>query len=326
MFKTLIKPTYSSVLLIALSIAVSFTASANNLHTGSEFGSYHSAFGPLVKDFLAKNFFNYTLKTSAGTGENVARILQNPADIALGQFDVVALLAAERADALTIIRADLANECLIAVTNNPNLTNWGQVQRYASRLKIATAGEQSGSALTFKYLQSIDEGLSEATNMIYAGSAKDAVQKVIDGEALLAFFVQFPDTGNPVFEMINKAKLQFVPVVTRAMLRQQVDGQSIYTPQEITVTSAGWGRGVQKITTSCTKVVLITGNSELVPEGNPRKDHAEMIKVLREAPVGSFQPKAPWYRTMLDNIAETSTSTINSLLEAVETKTGLELK
>ncbi|MBB4287101.1 TAXI family TRAP transporter solute-binding subunit [Roseospira goensis] len=301
---------------------------ANPIYTGGESGSYFGSFGPLLLETLKTEFFDYELKTSAGSGENIEQVLNNPRAIGMTQTDVLAYKSAQNpaiAEKVAIIRNDVTNECLYAVTDEANaerLDNWGAVTGYARRLRFALGPEASGSAQTFKLLQTFEEGLAQANKVNYMGSTDEAIDAVINGEADVAFFVQFPDPSNPRFERLNDAKMAFVPVVDRAILRQRfADGERAYVPLEVKVTSAGllnW-RGVEKIVTACTPLAYITGRPDQLPEGSDaRLDQEEMIQTVRSAPLEALQPSAGWFQSMLDELAEVSEQGMEKALQAVE--------
>ncbi|MBB4266336.1 TAXI family TRAP transporter solute-binding subunit [Roseospira visakhapatnamensis] len=301
---------------------------AEPIYTGGEAGSYFGSFGPLAVEVLRKEFFEYEVRTSAGSGENIQQVLRNPRAIGMTQTDVLAYQASQNptiSEQITIIRNDVANECLYAVTTESNaerLGNWGSVTGYARRLRFAMGSEASGSAQTFKLLQSFDENLAQASKVEYMGSTDDAIDAVINGAADIAFFVQFPDPSNARFERLNDAKMVFVPVINRTILRQRfADGERAYVPLEIKVTSAGllnW-QGVEKIVTACTPLAYITGKPDLVTAGSDaRLDHEEMIEVLRAAPLGDLQPRAGWFQSMLDDLVEVSEQGLEKALQAVD--------
>jgi len=301
---------------------------AEPIYTGGEAGSYFGSFGPLLQEALQKQFFEYDLKTSAGSGENIQRVLNDPRAIGMTQTDVLAFQATQNPainQTVTIIRNDVANECLYAVVTEDNLrqlANWGAVTGYARRLRFAMGPEASGSAQTFKLLQSFDESLAEASKVQFMDTTDEAIDAVINGAADVAFFVQFPDPSNARFKRLNDAKMAFVPVINRAILRQSFGkGEQAYIPLEVKVTSAGllsW-RGVEKIVTACTPLAYITGKPEVLEEGtDARLDQAEMIQAMRGIPLADLQPKAGWFQSMLDDLVEVSEQGLEKALKAVD--------
>lgn len=253
------------------------------IHAGSPTGSYTNDFCPQVERAIRKEFFEHKCATSQGSADNVAKVLENPKDIGIGQFDVVAAVADEQPGRIALVNPGIGLECLYAVTRESGIDN---LRGLSPRMPVALPSERSGSTATFRYLQSMDESLANMRNITYFDGAMEAVQAVIDGNAALAFFVQFPNTQNPVFKAINDAGLNFVPVVNRQILRREVAGQQIYQPQEVVVTPAGLlgrlaGREPDKVITTCMPVVLFTGDPSVFPQGSDEaQDQADLIKHL----------------------------------------------
>lgn len=144
------------------------------------------------------------------------------------------LLAGETG--LAIVDANIGMECMYAVTKDASITS---LSGLSSRIPLALPGEGSGSEKSFQRLQSLDEGLASLRNLSNSSSAYEAVQKIVNDEAAMAFFVQFPDTRNDVFKLINENKLSFVPVISRNILRQETNGIKLYEALEVTVIPQG---------------------------------------------------------------------------------------
>ena len=310
-----------------LAMVATAASAASPIYSGGERGSYFGSFGPLLAELLEDNFLDYEVVTSAGSGENIDQVLMNPLAIGLTQSDVLAFRATtdpSLADAVTIMRNDVAVECLYAVATEQNasrLENWGGVRGLARRLRIATGPEASGAATTFRFLQSIDPDLARAGNIAYMENVDLAIEAVIAGDADIAFFVQFADTGNERFEDINDAELVFIPVVDRNILRQEVNGERVYVAQQVKVTSAGilsWS-GVTEIVTACTPLAYITGNPDLLPAGsNERLDLEDVISIVAGAELSDLQPEEDWFQSVLDDAATMSDSALETTLQQIE--------
>jgi hypothetical protein len=145
----------------------------------------------------------------------------------------------------------------------------------------------------------------------------EAVQAVVKGEAALAFFVQFPNTQNAVFETINDAELKFIPVINREILRREVVGLRVYEPQEVVVTPTGLlgtltGKEPTKIDTTCTPVVLFTGSPNTLPEGSTeREDQDEVVKLLAKVQ----RPDSKDWKDTFTNAIAIGKDKIESLIE-----------
>ena len=290
---------YTFTLLLAMVLA-SGSALAQQIHAGSATGSYTNDFCPQVEEALKAQYFEHRCTTSEGSADNVASVLANPADAALGQFDVVAAAADENPGKLAVVNPGIGLECLYAVTSESSIDS---LRGLSPRMPVALPSERSGSTATFRYLQSLDEGLAQMRNISHYESALDAVQAVVDGNAALAFFVQFPNTGNPVFQTINDAELRFVPVINRQILRREVAGQQVYQPQEVVVTPTGllgslMGQEPERIVTTCMPVVLFAGDPSQFPEGSiERQDQRDLIKQL----AATQPPSGEDWRDVLSN-------------------------
>src|SRR5258707_725292 len=96
---------------IAVSLLGGGAARAQAIYTGGATGAYNSSFCPPLAKELGKAFFNMTCTPTAGTVENVNKVLADPKNIGFGQLDVVALLASQNPDVdkkLQVIRDDVA--------------------------------------------------------------------------------------------------------------------------------------------------------------------------------------------------------------------------
>ena len=158
----------SATLALAATAALAglaLTAGANQINTGGEDGAYNASFCPALAGQLKLAQFDYRCVASAGTRENMERVLANPRQLGYGQLDVFALESRQlnAQAALTIVRQDDVRECVFAVTRNKDITNFGELAANAGRLRFILPPAGSGSAGTFAFLRSIDaDGLGKA--------------------------------------------------------------------------------------------------------------------------------------------------------------------
>ncbi|MGF1527146.1 MAG: hypothetical protein ACFCBW_10180 [Candidatus Competibacterales bacterium] len=278
---------------LVASSTLSSGAVADQINGASPTGSYTTVFAPLIKKVLDENFFYFDIAPSAGSVEAFERVLDNPGQISIGQLDVVAILAQENPDQVTIVRR-LANECLYAVAQSDAIGNWRELERVARRARIVTAAEKSGSNFTLKTIMTLNpEGrMAQAVDrVVNLDDAATAFERVAAGEADVAFAVAYPDPESRLFEIARENDLNFVPVGTPAMRRVQVDGQSVYTPSQITIEEGGLFSEAKTVTTSCTSAVIFTGSLSRFEEGSEAYlDQQDKIGILREAPDEAFVP------------------------------------
>lgn len=305
-----------------LAVAMAMPAGADELLTGGTSGAYYNDIGPKVHEALSGALFRYPLKTGKGSGGNFNAIVENPMIVALGQGDVYALMNQQNPGKVVSVPTGV-RECLFAVTANQGIAGeregdgWGNMMSLAKRMRLALPGEESGSSKTFEYIQTINESLGQVENVKYYESTDAAINAVAVGQADVAFFVQMPDTRNPLFKLIREKNLLWIGVGDRKMLRQQVDGNSIYNVDTVPVEETWGGFGKPKtLTTTCTQVVVMTGDPARtdVPDAETLKDQLALLKENQ----GGFEPDADWYADMVGKISSVSQSARDSLLDAVD--------
>jgi len=223
------------------------------------------------------------------------------------------------ADAFIKIRVDDIRECVFAVARNPEIQSYGEIAVFASKLRFILPPQGSGSAGTFRFLQQIDlNGLGRAGSVTYAGTTEEAVRMALSADDTVALFVQFPDPDNERFKLIDELGGHVVPVIDRNILRQHVEGQKIYFPQETQVTSAGWLKSARKVVTACTPLVLFTGATEKIADEKARLDHRDLIATLRALKSEEVMAQPGVFTRMWRRTKEISASSVEKLLHLTD--------
>ncbi len=306
--------------LAAVGLMATGPATADQINTASKGGAYHATFCPQIEKELSKSKFKYKCTTSAGTRDNMKRVITNPQHLAFGQLDVLRLETKYMTDKapFTIVRRDDARECVFAVTRNAKLTTYGDIAGLAYSLKFFLPSQKSGSAGTFQFLFDIDkDGLGQARNVTYAMSVEDALREALSTEDGVAFFVQFSDPENPRFKLVQDLGGHFVPVIDRNILRQRAGGEKIYFAQETEVANAKWAKSGTSVITACTPVVLFTGRNDALT-GDAKRDHADMIATLKQLKTSQTLPQKGWFSRMLKKTKALSAKSAEKLLDASE--------
>jgi hypothetical protein len=302
-------------------VALALPAAASQINTGAEGGAYHASFCPVLKSHLKLAQFDYACTPSAGTRENVERVLGNPRQLGYGQLDVFVResRALKGEGALTILRQDDARECVFAATRNKDVTNYGELSGFAGRLRFILPPAGSSSATTFQFLRSLDaEGLGRAKAVTNAASTEDAIREALSADDTVSLFVQFANPDSERFALIRRLGGHVVPVVDRTILRQEVDGRKIYFAQETQVEAAEWIRSGRKIVTACTPLVLFTGKPEQVQGEQARKDHADLIRTVGALQSGALLPEESLYQKLLKRTKELSATSTEKVLELTD--------
>ncbi len=302
----------------AVAVVLSGSAFANQINTGGVTGAYHTTFCPALETQLSRSKFEHKCSPSDGTADNLSRVAADPRQIGYGQLDVYALEAPALggAKSFTRLRVDDTRECLFAITRNKDVTSYGDIAVNAGRLRFILPPKTSGSAGTFRYLQQIDsDGIGKAKTVTHAIDPDDAIRLALSADDTVALFVQFPDPDNPRFKAIADQGGHIVPVIDRAILRQQLDGQKVYFAQETQVANAKWIKSGQKVVTACTPLVLFTGAPEKVTSDKARADHKDMIATIQALKVDALMPGEGMLAKIWKRTRELSGQSVEKLVQ-----------
>jgi len=309
--------TFASATLTALSAP----AGADQINTGASGGAYDASFCPVLSQQLKLAQFDYRCVPSAGTRENMERVLADPRQLGYGQLDVFALASRQinASAALVLVRQDGVRECLFAVTRNKDIANWGELAANAGRLRFILPPPNSGSVGTFQFLRSIDaDGLGKVNSVTHAASVAEAIRETLSADDTVSLFVEFADPEAEHFGLVGKLGGHIVPVIDRTILRQEVAGKKIYFAQETQVEEAQWTKSGKKVITACTPLVLFTGASDRVQGEQARKDHEDLIRTVSALQSGSLLPEESLFPRLLKRTKELSATSAEKMLEATE--------
>lgn len=314
----------ASVLAMAIATAA-YAQDPKAINTGGPSGAYHGTFCPPIPVVLSNAYFQgYKCTTSAGTVDNITRVLNSPTNIGFAQLDVYAREAAQRPEEfnrLSVIRTDVACEGLWMVTKNPDL-DFGKVLGLARRIQWVLPAKTSGSTASFNYLRSIDpEGLGRISesNITYAKDATEVLNRVAHStQGEVGFFVQFADPRNANIKLIVEKDLRVIPVISREILRAKVDDQAVYQAQEFSLTQGGVFSKGKTVTTSCTPVALFTGSPKAFTDRNAQDDAKELVDRLKAVPREKMLPQDSFMATLLKGTRSLSAAALEQMVAGVE--------
>ena len=317
-------PALAIVLVAPAVVALSLggtPAGADRINTGAADGPYQKHFCGVLAQQLKLAQFDFACAPSAGTRETVERVLTDPQQLGYAQLDAFAFLTKElKAEAaFSIVRHDDVRQCLYAVTRNPQLTNWGEVSANAQRLRIILPAADSDSASSFQLLRAIDPGgIGKAPEVRHAASIESAIREGLSAEDTVSLFVQFPDPDSERFALIQELGGHVVPVIDRAILRQEALGKKIYFAQETQVENPQWIKSARRIVTACTPVLVFTGTADRVAGDKARKDHEDLIRTIGALNAGALLPEESLFSKLLKRSKELTAASTEKLLQATE--------
>ncbi len=313
--------TIKAGLIPGLLLAFSPQAFAFQINTADESSAYHKKFCPPLKKALKKAQFKYKCIATDGSINNIKLVGEDARQLGFAQQDLFALEKTMQGGKKIFhtLRDDIAKVCLFMVSKNKNLQSYGQVAANADSYKFVLPPLKSNHAGTFQYLQQIDpKGLGLAKNITHVASTDEAIKTVLESEDnnLVTMFVQFPDANNVRFKNIIKKKGQFIPVIDRNILRQDINGEKIYFAEDTKIANPNWVKKGESVVTSCTPIVLFTGTSKLVKDETEKKDHVDLIKTVEALPLNDLQPKKGFLSAIWNKTKSLSATSVETMVKA----------
>ncbi len=243
-----------------------------------------------------------------GTLDNVERVRANPTHLAVGQADMV-----RGVEGITILHENVGPECLYVITKEEGYENLGHVIGNAWDLTVVTGGEKSGSFGTWQVMSGIYDDFADMP-VVHAGSTDKIISAVKKKSSSIGFFVMRPDPNSKVFEAIEDAGLNFIPVVDFAL-------EEIYEFYSLKVAHSGFaGLGAgQFVETACTSVSLFTGVPEAIEgvrdevTGRDLKRLEATLKRVATADPEDFTPSTKDFSDMFSGMTKIASKRIAEL-------------
>jgi hypothetical protein len=291
--------------------------------TAGEAGAYHSKFCPPIPIAMEKAGFNgYACTPSGGTPDNIARVLADPRSLGFAQLDVLARFELDNREAarkIVVVRT-LACEGLWLIGRNKDMatTRFGQIAGNARRLRFAVA--DGGSRASFEYLQKIDpDGLGRARNIDIVKDGTAAIETVGWNGADVGFFVQFVEPSNPNIRLLDQKKLHAMPVVNGPLVAAKVADLPVYHVQTFALSEGSSIASGNRLTTTCTPAVLITGAPEAIADPGEARDHRALIEKIKAASDTAFLPTYERWARMISGRRHVTPAALKEMLGAYET-------
>lgn len=296
-------------------------AFAFQINTADKSSAYHKKFCPPLKKALKKAQFKYNCIATDGSFNNIKLVGEDARQLGYAQLDLFALEKTMQGGKKLFhtLRDDIAKVCLFMVSKDKNIKSYGQVAADPDKYKFVLPPLKSNHVGTFQYLQQIDpKGLGTAKNISHVKNTDEAIEKVLSSsdDNLITMFVQFPDANDQRFKNIVEKNGQFIPVIDRNILRQDINGEKIYFAEDTQIANPKWVKKGESLVTSCTPIVLFTGISKLVKDKTEQKDHTDLIKTVEALPLNELQPKKGFLSAIWNKTKSISATSVETMVKA----------
>jgi len=232
------------VLVAGLVAGAFLSAEPLKITTGSKKGNYYK-----VGVRIASQFKGSQVLTSKGSIENLDRLMEGKADVAIAQKDAFRYYVTkhpEAEDKIDLV-GDLYQECAFLVVNKDGkVKDDGDLQHEGVTIAVGRKG--SGSQVTWDYMSILEPGFKKATSIPKGGNR--VLAKVASGKYDAALMVMRPDPKLWLFKTVsNNDKLEFGDI-TDWDLNDKYEGKPIYTFEKVKTSDGFFG---SKVKTICTQ-------------------------------------------------------------------------
>lgn len=252
--------------MLALSATLPVTAAEIQIGAGTEDGEYTQTVIPAINKALETQGHSATAITTAGSQENIDKLLADELKAALVQLDVLALN--EDAADLQVLGL-LAPEALLcaAKEGGPVRSYYNLTDRYTQPLIISMGEPGSGTARTLEFILSLDAELDVSKfDLVYEPNTAAELDRLAAGNRDLVCFVRVPNPDNALIEQVNDSDdLMFIDFVSAAALTPMQGDIPLYTTMSVPVSKGVFGIGADKVDTLTTWMALVA-RSDLDPE------------------------------------------------------------
>ena len=265
----------SSLMLLAMT--PSLHAAEIQIGAGGATGEYTNTIVPAISEALKKQGMSAKAVVSAGSQENIDKVMAGEFQAGLSQLDVAALNMTKEKDPdeNLILMGKIAPEALFcAVKKDGKIKSYADLtDKQEQPLKVAVGGEKSGTAKTFSYIMKLDPDL-KAIEFSDKEDVDAELDRLASGRRDLVCFVMMPNPDNARIKRVMESEdLAFITIDKPIFTTAEVNGMKVYNIAEVPISGGFFGLNQKKIKT------LVTWTGVVV---NTAKTPKDVQKALRD--------------------------------------------
>ncbi len=273
-------------------------------------------------DYLG-NLFPCNATETKGSGANLDGLRKDVGDPT--SYDVIYIKGSMAEDLLRepdaagkyeFVRS-VAGEAAFTVMNRKTaaaVRNWQGVKDAAFLLSIGLPGEESGDAAVFRALQKVDGSpLKDLDVRVYKGR-EELLTAVKSGQVRVGWYVQYPNTKNPLFRMINDSEDLVVMGVVDQDMNQLGGSVGVNTVTIADAKAFGLAGAAKKIETTTLRAAIVAKSPSVYPEGRARKIQQAVIAKLKAAKDSDILPKEEWLTAYVNDLSAAASANVAEMV------------
>lgn len=248
-------------MIIAISAALSSVpalADDITITTGYAGGSYHNVLGNNLGQILGERGHDVTLQESAGSIENIERVASGDAQLGFAQADAVAFWSDRNAGANVQIIGSLGSECVyIAAGEHSGIDDEDDLEE---GVKIAVGDQGSGSAVSWQYLQQLEDDYQETSTYFRGGVL--AMSQVKGGQLDAFLWVTSPENLDHKYlraALADGSGMKLIDVDDYSLNEELPNGEQVYEFRDVVVKEGTFSD--TEVEVPCTSVLVIASET-----------------------------------------------------------------
>lgn len=193
---------------------------------------------------------------SKGSIDNLQNIFSGKADAGITQLDALAYFMGKNPDAKLEVMGTLFTECIhLAVSTDGKVQDEDDLQSKGVSIAIGAAG--SGSAITWEYLMTLEEGYKNAAVKFIGGNRALAALTSASSGVDAVMWVARPALDNPfLVSVMNNEKLKMIDLDDSDLNDTYAPiGKPVYEFKKIDIKAGLFGN--KKVMTPCVDSVVV---------------------------------------------------------------------
>jgi TRAP-type uncharacterized transport system substrate-binding protein len=240
-----------------------YAEEAVKIGAGSTAGEYYNTIVPAISAALKKQGYSAVPEISAGSQDNIDKVMTDTLPAALTQLDIAALnlTAGKDPEEKLVLIGKIAPEALFCAAKKG-----GHIMSYAdltdeqeNPLKVSVGPEKGGTTGTFKYLMQIDPDLKpEHITLVHKENTKMELNRLLSGRRDLVCFVMTPNPENELIQkVVASEELLFIEIDKSVFAQVEINNNRVYDIMEVPVGKGILGFKTEKVKTLVTWVGLV---------------------------------------------------------------------
>ncbi len=266
---------------IFITLFITLTLIVTSVHAGEKIkigaasatGEYTKTIVPAISKALNEYGYSAEAVVSAGSQDNIDKIIAGELLVALTQIDVAALnmqADTDPSETLVLLGDRIAPEALFCVTNKQgNVKSYDDLTKAANLknpLKISIGKQKSGTARTFQYLMTIDPNLKKDYFQFFYGKTTSELNQLNSGRRDIVCFVINPNLDNILIsQVMNNKQLTFINIDNPKFAKAKIGIFHVYDILNVLVSKKSWLKKTESVNTVVTWVYLV-GNDKLMDD------------------------------------------------------------